>query len=55
MMMSNTHTLVCGGCSAVNRIPSEKITAHPLCGKCRKPLFQGKALELSGTLFQKHI
>lgn len=53
--MSDIHTLVCGKCGTVNRIPSEKLTAHPNCGKCKQPLFQGKALGLSGDLFRKHI
>jgi thioredoxin 2 len=54
-IMSDTHTLVCGKCGAVNRIPSEKLADHPKCGKCKQPLFQGKALEASGDLFRKHI
>ena len=54
-MMNETHTLVCGGCHAVNRVPENKLSDKPLCGKCKKPLFKGKVLELAGDLFRKHI
>lgn len=53
--MSDTHTLVCGSCGAVNRIPSAKLADKPICGKCRKPFFQGKVLELAGSSFHRHI
>ncbi len=54
-MSTSTHTLVCSACNAVNRIPEEKLTAHPTCGKCKKALFRGQAVPVSGDLFHKHI
>ncbi len=30
--------LRCGACSAVNRIPAEKLENRPVCGNCKAPL-----------------
>jgi thioredoxin 2 len=54
-MVSNTKHIVCPSCSAVNRTPVEKIDINPACGKCHKPLFNGKAVKLTSDNFQKHI
>ena len=53
--MSNTKHIVCPACNAVNRIPSAKIDSRPSCGKCHKPLFDGRPVALSSENFQKHI
>ncbi|MCD6580658.1 MAG: thioredoxin TrxC [Desulfuromusa sp.] len=53
-MMSYLH-VVCPHCTAVNRIPAERLTAHPKCGKCSQQLFTGKPVELSQSTFQKHL
>jgi len=47
--------LVCPECAAINRIPSQRLTEHPNCGKCRKPLFSASPMELRAANFQKHI
>ena len=52
--MSHLH-VVCPHCNAVNRIPEERLAAHPKCGKCGQRLFSGKPLELSQAHFQKHL
>lgn len=52
--MTASH-IVCPQCSATNRIPQERLGDHPKCGKCKAPLFQGKAIELSDANFQTHI
>jgi thioredoxin 2 len=53
--MGNPLHIVCPACSATNRIPSDKLTAAPKCGKCHRPLFAGKPLELTTANFQPHI
>jgi thioredoxin 2 len=53
--MSNTKHIVCPNCDAVNRIPVEKIDAKPSCGKCHKPLFNGRPVKLHSDNFQKHV
>lgn len=47
--------VVCPHCEVVNRIPEERLAAHPKCGKCGQLLFSGKPLELSQSSFQKHL
>ena len=52
--MSTLH-LVCPHCHAINRIPSERLAQHPLCGQCKGALFSGHPVELTGGYFQRHI
>lgn len=52
--MSQPH-IVCPHCDAINRVPAERLTAHPNCGVCHKPLFSGQVLELGGQRFHRHI
>jgi len=47
--------LVCPHCDAVNRIPQNKLSANPTCGRCKEPLFDGKPVELTDQTFEKHI
>jgi thioredoxin 2 len=51
---ANRH-VVCPHCDAVNRIPAARLDQHPLCGKCKEPLFDGKPVELTDRTFAKHI
>jgi len=34
---------------ATNRIPSNRLNDKPICGKCKKPLYFGKPIELSAA------
>lgn len=42
----NPMQINCPHCTATNRVPEERLTEHPQCGKCKKPLFAGRPLEL---------
>lgn len=53
--MSDAQHIVCPACAAINRIPSTRLSEQPNCGKCHKPLFKAKPIELNGATFQKHI
>ncbi len=53
--MSDTKHIVCPSCNAINRIPVQKMTAKPSCGKCHKALFNQHPVTLSSGNFQKHI
>ncbi|MBG7609817.1 MAG: thioredoxin TrxC [Anaerolineae bacterium] len=53
--MNNTKHIVCPACNAVNRIPLARIDASPSCGKCHKPLFNGRPVVLTNENFQKQI
>lgn len=53
--MSTASHIVCPVCSAVNRIPSARLTDNPQCGKCHQPLFNATPVKLSSANFQQHI
>ena len=53
--MTDTKHIVCPSCNATNRIPVAKMAAGPACGKCHKPLFNGRSVTLSSQNFQQHI
>ena len=53
-MTDSTH-IVCPKCSAVNRLPTERLARGPKCGKCSERLFAGKPAELTDASFEKHI
>jgi thioredoxin 2 len=47
--------VVCPHCSAVNRIPPERLGDRPICGKCSEALFSGKPLDLAAAAFDRHL
>jgi thioredoxin 2 len=51
---NGTH-IVCPHCDGVNRIPAGKPSAAAKCGVCHKPLFEGHAVPVTATSFDKHI
>jgi len=53
--MSDKKHIVCPNCGAVNRIPSSRLSDHPKCGKCKKPLFTGHPVVLNDQNFAKFI
>ncbi len=53
--MNDAWMIVCIHCDAVNRIPATKVGDNPVCGKCRKRLFEERPVVLTGQNFLKHI
>jgi len=53
--MSDSYHIVCPHCQSINRILVSRMTDHPLCGRCKKPLFTQHPLELTATTFARHI
>jgi thioredoxin 2 len=47
--------LVCPACSALNRVPPEKLGDRPHCGACHKPLFAGQPITVNGAALDRHI
>ncbi|UJF17028.1 thioredoxin TrxC [Vibrio sp. SS-MA-C1-2] len=35
----------CPSCKAINRLPIERVSESPTCGKCQQPLLDGKPIE----------
>lgn len=44
----STFTTRCSACHGLNRIPSDRVSESPRCGKCQTPLLDGAPIE--GTL-----
>jgi len=53
--MTNSKHIVCPTCSAVNRLPAEKLASGPKCGKCGERIFQGKPTTLTDQNFEKQV
>jgi thioredoxin 2 len=52
--MSDTLKITCPHCHTRNRVvPGKELQAT--CGKCSKPLFTGKSVELTEATFAKHV
>jgi thioredoxin 2 len=47
--------VVCNHCQAINRIPQERLTEKPDCGRCHQPLFAGKPMELTTPAFDRFL
>jgi thioredoxin 2 len=41
--------LSCPHCLVTNRIPAERLTDNPKCGKCKAPLFTGEPMTLDAA------
>ena len=53
--MSQSKHVVCSSCLTTNRVPDDKLAAGGVCGKCGKPLFNKKPIELTSGNFDKII
>jgi thioredoxin 2 len=47
--------VVCPHCQATNRVPAERLSAAPKCGKCSQPLLTGSPHELNAQTVSKVI
>ena len=55
VMMSASKHVVCSSCLTTNRVPGDKLAAGGTCGKCGKPLFNQKPVELTSANFSRII
>jgi thioredoxin 2 len=53
--MTESLHIVCPHCDGINRVPAEKLSAQPSCGKCHQPLFDAHPVELNKNNFNLHI
>jgi thioredoxin 2 len=49
--MPTPMTVPCPHCGTLNRVPAERLAEHPLCGRCRQNLFEGRPVELTAASF----
>ena len=55
--MANTDPIqiLCPSCSALNRVPHQRLGDRPLCGKCRAALIAGQPINGSDSNFRRII
>lgn len=54
MISGSDQIITCPTCATLNRIPMLKMGTGGICGRCRAPLFIGKPITLTSTLFDSH-
>ncbi|WP_018914219.1 thioredoxin TrxC [Thiomonas sp. FB-6] len=47
--------VVCPHCSAINRVPEERLQQHPQCGSCHQALFGPEPLALGDADFERFV
>lgn len=47
--------IMCPKCGGLNRVPDEKISTQPTCGKCKSALFTGSPIEMTGEQFLRAL
>jgi thioredoxin 2 len=47
--------IVCSRCHATNRVPPERATEDPVCGKCASPLLPGEPIVLDDRSFERVV
>ena len=47
--------LVCPHCDAVNRLPAERLSEQPDCGRCARPLVTGAPVALDSARFDRFV
>jgi len=53
--MSEKLHLVCAACGAVNRVPLERISDNPACGRCQQKVLSGEPVSLDTKSFEIFI
>jgi thioredoxin 2 len=52
---SDSILVACPQCHSVVRIPSERVSEHPKCPKCKAQLLEGQVITLDAGSFPTHI
>ena len=47
--------IVCPHCDSINRVPVERLTERPNCGRCHQAWFEGSPVTLTGESFSRHV
>lgn len=47
--------LVCPHCFSINRMPGDRVTDAPKCGRCGEPVITGHPVDLNTDSFQRFI
>lgn len=52
--MTQTITIPCPHCDTLNRMPVERRNRRGNCGRCKRPLFEGRPMTLDAVRFDRH-
>jgi thioredoxin 2 len=52
--MTDPMHLACPSCDAINRVPPERLGDAPRCGRCGKPMLEGRPLSLGRARWDAH-
>jgi thioredoxin 2 len=55
LALSESKHVVCPHCAGVNRVPADRLGAGGKCGRCKRPLFTGRPLEIAAGDFQTQL
>lgn len=47
--------IACPADGSLNRVPRERLSEAPKCGRCHEPLFLGKPVDLTSANFDQHV
>ena len=47
--------IVCGSCGALNRVPAERLSGSPKCGRCSNALFGKGPIQADRAIFAKLV
>lgn len=53
--MKETMHIACPHCHSLNRMPADRLADQPNCGRCKRPLFAAKPLDLNAESFARHV
>ena len=54
-MRATAMLIVCTHCHASNRVPPERTSEDPVCGKCKTPLLPGEPVTLDDGSFERVV
>ena len=52
--MAPSTLIACPNDGTLNRVPTDRLSAQPRCGKCGEPLFRSEPIELTDENFDRH-
>ena len=52
---TRTVNVVCPCCHATNGVPEDRLEESPSCGACKRPLFEGRPVELAEADLERHL
>lgn len=47
--------IACAKCLSANRVPDERLSDKPVCGKCQTRLLPDEPVELTDTMFSQYV